>query len=405
MGIAVERNNFVGVGRMVAQLCRDMAANGFEAIYVDGAVAQGSTPTFDQTMQRVIFAATQAVDPLAIEDSDTSNPDFDKRQPWRFVIEVDDDKQTIRWYACTPTNIMDDWTVATSRTRMSTQTSGGNTTGVTSTFKSGFMYAFSNDSQDLTASLFKGPEESEWITVQRMQSAQGSSSLKAITDVDRYSFRYEHYGYDVNGTGYAKVNIESIPLSYRLSISNHGIAFCMWIESKDSVGNNFHWWNIQRMVNKDDGTPIVEGKAPLFCVFSMKGGGGADVNVADLNAVHYFVVREIDVNAPTFPVSASVDTADSNRIINVVQQVSISEENKLVISMMKGLNTQRYAYPHELDMIGYVSADVVSQWADIEVEQYGEGVENKRSFKAMQSNFRNNSGMRILMLQRGAGIE
>lgn len=404
MGIAVERNNFVGVGRMVAQLCRDMAANGFDAIYVDGAIAQGSTPTFDQTMQRVIFAATQAVDPLAIEDSDTSNPDFDKRQPWRFVIEVDDVKQTIRWYACTPTNILDDWTVATSRTRMNPAVGGSSGQFDTFTQKSGFMYAFAStltNGVDSTASLLSGDEASDWLTVRR----RDGQALQTIKDVDRYSFRYEHFGYDVNGTGAAKVNVESIPLSYRLAISDHGIAFCMWIESKDSEGNHFHWWNVQRMVNKDNGEPIVDGKAPLFCVFSMKGGGGADVNVADLNAVHYFVVREIDVNAPTFPVSASVDTADSNRIINVVQQVSISEENKLVISMMKGLNSQRYAYPHELDMIGYVSADVVSQWADIEVEQYGEGEENKRSFKAMQSNFRNNSGMRILMIQRGAGIE
>lgn len=392
MGFQVERNNFIGVNAMAAQLFRDMAANGFKVLNLNGTVVpEGSTPTIDDTVQKILMAPTEAVDPIAIEDNDTENPLFAHRQPWRFAAEVDSVKQAIRWFICTPTNIkMDgsDFTVAVSLDRT---TSSGQTT-VRTMARTGMLYTNSH--------------------VQA--AASGAPNWNAATDIEdtqKYSFRYEHFGFDIT-----KIDKEALPLSYRLSIADHGIAFCMWVESRDSAGDKFHWFNVQRMVDKDTGEPIIGnevpdeiGKAPLFCVFSLIGGGplpgstsNIDADFANPEGIYYFVVREIDVHAPTFPRSATVDSADSTRIISTTQQVSISEDNKLVVSAMKGLNTQRYAYPHELDMVTYLSADVVSQYADVNVRMYGEA--DDRSYKAMKANYSNNKGMRILMLQKGAGI-
>lgn len=398
MGFAVERHNFISVQDLCASIVNDMQSNGFKVLNYNGTPnTVGGTVTIDNTITKVLLAATDEVDPIAVEDDDVSHPNYALRQPWRFVVEVDQTKQAIRWYCCTPTNIVfdgSDFDVAVSYFNTNNHVQGLEAKQrYTQIKKSGML-----GSQSFTRA-------------QRIISPNWPGGVPKFADADdsdeyKYSWRYEHFGFDIEN-----MDRESIPLSYRLAITDHGIAMCMWTEAFDDAGDRFHWWNIQRMVNKDTGEPIIgnelpgiEGKAPLFCVFSMIGGGGGEssVDAAAYDDVYYFVVRERDVNAPTFPVSASIDTADSNRIINTVQQVSISEANKLVISMMKGLNTQRYAYPHELDMIAYVSADVVSQWANVNVRQYGEAED--RSFRALKANHLKNKGMRILMISKGAGI-
>jgi hypothetical protein len=88
--------------------------------------------------------------------------------------------------------------------------------------------------------------------------------------------------------------------------------------------------------------------------------------------------------------------------MNARQQVAISENNKYVITFPNGLNTSRYAYTHELDMIAYTSADVVSEGTNVPITVYGEGT--PRIYKAMPSNGPNNTGMRMLVLVSGGGI-
>lgn len=386
MGISIERGNMTSVGQMVAQLCRDLQANGFKALHLNGApVPNGTTPTFDDTLTKVLFAATDAVDPLAVEDTDTTHANYAKRQPWRFAIEVDHTVQAVRWFFCTPTNIKTtgaEFDISISKFGPKSQGTGNYDT----ICKSGMLQ---------TNSMVQSNESvtPQWDTrPQASPAAQSGFYLK-----DKFSFSYSHFGFNIS-----QIDRQSIPLTYRLAITDHGIAFCVWIEARDSSGDKFSWFNVQRMVDKETGATIVDGKSPLFCVFSMVGGGGTTVNTVDPHGAYYFVVRESDVNSPTFPVSANVDTADSWRIINTVQQLSISEDNKLIMSMMKGMNTERYSYEHELDMIGYLSADVVSQYQDVEITQYNEA--EPRSFKALKANYANNTGMRILMIQKGAGI-
>jgi hypothetical protein len=89
-------------------------------------------------------------------------------------------------------------------------------------------------------------------------------------------------------------------------------------------------------------------------------------------------------------------------IINSQPQVVIAENNRYIVVFPNGLNTPRYMYTEELDMVAYTSADVISHYSDISMTVYNEAT--PRVYKAMQSNGLNNTGMRILMIRKGAGI-
>jgi len=217
-------------------------------------------------------------------------------------------------------------------------------------------------------------------------------------------FLSEEYFYSEDGTDQG-----ASPLSYRMSVSNHGIAFCAWRNAYDNAGDKFAWFVVQRPVDPTDGTILSDYYAPVFCVYSV-GGGGPTVStskyspgiIIDPEGIQRFVVRETDVHAPTKSASAIVPQRDINPIINPAEQVSISVDNKYIITFPSGLNTQRRAYKHELDMLAYTSADVISQDSDVNVTVFGES--EPRTYKAMQANGEYNTGMRILLLIQGAGI-
>lgn len=195
----------------------------------------------------------------------------------------------------------------------------------------------------------------------------------------------------------------SAPLSYRLSVGSHGVAFCAWKNAYDDAGDMFAWFVIQRPVDPATGDVLIDYYSPVFCVYSTGGGGAATNGSITEQGIKKFVVREGDVYAPTESVSAVVPSEDSNAIINPMRQVSISVDNKYMVTFPSGLNTQRRAYKHELDMIAYTSSDVIAQDSDVNVTVFGE-VE-PRTYKAMQANGKYNTGMRILMLTKGAGVD
>jgi len=188
--------------------------------------------------------------------------------------------------------------------------------------------------------------------------------------------------------GITEGNQASYPMSYRLTTCAHGFALFVWNEATDSVGNSFSWLAVQRSVDNASGAPYITGKSPVYAVFSHPKLG-----------ILKFVVRESDVHKPTIAVSATANTEDSRAIINAEPQVAITEDNKYVVTIPNGLNTPRYSYTHELDVIAITSADVVSQWAEVPLTQYGES--QPRVYKAMCANGANNTGMRVLMLMSG----
>lgn len=181
------------------------------------------------------------------------------------------------------------------------------------------------------------------------------------------------------------------PMSYFLAITARGVFLSVWEgAASDTNGDYYSWMLVQRPVDRDTGATIVAGKAPVFCVAAVG------------NAITRFVVREIDVTKPTWPVSAVTDTADAAAIINDKVQVAVSEDNQYVVSFPSRLNTPRYAYTYELDMIGYTSATVVSQNTEVPLTLYAEP--QPRNYVAVHSNQANSNGMRIVALVKGGGI-
>ena len=232
------------------------------------------------------------------------------------------------------------------------------------------------------------------------------------------------------------------PMSYILSVSDHGIFLGIWDQSTDeyqselaNVSPSFRWLVIQRPVLHTDGSVYVDGRAPVFCVYTTyqtgmiprtsiealpewnsavsldsSSGVSAALNAAGklkdyiaINGVYYksvqsqfhrkFTVRESDVLRPSLSHPADQNVEDSAAILNANYQVSVSEDNRYVVTIPKGLNTTRYAYTHELDMIAYTSADVVGQWSEIELDVYGG---QKYLYKSLLANRIKNTGMRIL---------
>jgi hypothetical protein len=158
--------------------------------------------------------------------------------------------------------------------------------------------------------------------------------------------------------------------------------------------------------------------------FEETGSYSLNIPSPEYALVRRFIVREEDVLAPypthsftknafgtnldyatggfPFGVPADKHTVDYNAVINTKQQVSISEDNKYVITFPNGLNTARYSYTHEMDMIAYTSADVISDGSEVSITVYGEAT--PRKYVAISANGPNNTGMRILVLKSGGGI-
>lgn len=180
----------------------------------------------------------------------------------------------------------------------------------------------------------------------------------------------------------------SYPMQYRLTVTSRGFVLAVWEDATDEdTIPVFSWLVVQRPVNNKTGVPLTVGHCPLFAVYGVGG------------KYSRFVVRESDVLKPTFPVSADSNSQDAAAIINTKSQVSITENNRYVMTFPNGLNTPRYMYTDELDLIAYTSADVVSMYSEVPITAYGEAT--PRKYKAMSANGAYNTGMRILMLIEG----
>ena len=206
------------------------------------------------------------------------------------------------------------------------------------------------------------------------------------------------------------------PLNYLLTMTNRGIFLGMWEgnwstlqKTKAATDNFFNWFLIQRPVNRNTGEVLTTGVCPVFCI----------------NSVGYdywkMIVREKDVIHPTqgaadcasllfnettgtistvttpYRVPADAHSQDNFAIINSTTQISLTEDSKYLISLLHDLNTPRFRYTEELDMIGQTSADVCMAGNDLSMTTYGES--GPRIYHAMPANNPYNSGLRIVVLK------
>lgn len=407
MGFSVQREGFVRATELVTRLVNDMDENGFDIIYLNGAESVG--PAVDETTFAVLKPTT-SVDPLAA----------DHDQPWRVVITarstegdiegkpsylyVNGHRNWIRFYICCPEQIIktgSTWRVAYKEFNDVATVSGGNAPGSTKTTSQNFY-------KKPAGMVTLNSSEYEKVSSTRNPPPENGNGVPSYRHGFFYCFNQDGAldasSSTVNTPNWGKSgDFAAHPLSYRLTISDHGIAFALWGESFDSGGKEFAWFCTQRMVDKDTGAIVTENKSPLITVFSLYGNGSDELNVADPTQIQFMITRESDVNTPTFPRSAVVDSADSNRIINAVQQVAVGEDKNFIIHFPNGICTQRYGYPHELDMIAYTSADVISQENEVEMTFFGEA--QPRKYQALAANNTYNKGMRILFQIEGIGID
>lgn len=328
VGYVIEKHGFITAALLIADAVSEMIDNGFTQIFPVAPFDPSSAgDTFSVTLE-----ASGDVDPLNAAAVTT-------KQPWRVKFDVIS-KNLVGVYVATPTQLLADGTHA-----FETSSAGANT-----------------DIVGATGGIATGGV----ITPANLPAGFINRTTRVSDDT-------------------------SYPLSYILSITPRGFYLGTWEEAITMESSTyFNWVLVQRPVDRDTGTVLTTGKAPVWCV-----------NQTNDN-LYQFVVRESDIFRPGKRRSASVNEEDSEAILNKMTQVRLTEDGKYVINFPSRLNTSRYRYPHELDMIGSTSADVVSQWSNIDIEVYGE--EDPRTYKALQANAVGNTGMRILVLTVGGGI-
>ncbi len=181
------------------------------------------------------------------------------------------------------------------------------------------------------------------------------------------------------------------PMSYRLTITNRGVFLGVWEANAEELGSGFNWLLVQRSVDRLTGETrgstieTEDGRCPVYCLNCVN------------NKYYKFVVREKDLIMPSQRKQADANVEDSAAVINSKNQQSLTETGEYVITFISNLNSSRYKYADELDMIGTVSADVVGAGTPIEVTVYGE--EEPRVYRALYPNGAYGTGMRLMVLE------
>lgn len=340
-GQVFSRNGFLDVQTAITSIVNDMITGGFTQVYPAPGATTFTAPTQTGTSYvpySVSLDATTTVDPLATS------------QPWRLQFNVGS-AQDVSLNIATPNQI--------------------GTTGTVSTVLSGATATVTDYAGAVGAAnptLFANqadPTTGFFNRASRIMKT-GSGSSAVYTSTNTYT------------------------ISYYLSCTPRGFALAIWEEAMDNIVATQSWVVVQRPVDRVTGTVLTTGKAPLFCANSVG------------NLYWKFTVRESDINRPTTRQQADTNTSDSTAVINTTQQVSIDESGKYIINFPCRLNTQRYAYTQEMDLIGYTSADVVSQFTAVPVTVYGE--QAARTYQSLFANAINDTNMRILFLSAGGGI-
>lgn len=383
MPIFKQATGFDDQRKLYRAIAQDLVKGGMALISVNGDNTQTDPANIPEDVATLVLAATPVMDPVADD------------QPWRLCFKLT--KDTVRAYAATPLQILDDGTVSVSgkSTISGPNTPGQPTASAAFPFYSGTIGNYRPDVAG-TGTTDEDIAQRDTYFYHRGLINKGETLAKGSMQ----------FAVDPNPANLFLADQSATPFSYAVSVSAHGIAVVTNVEAQDDLGCRQNWFCIQRAINPD-GSVVVTGKAPLFCLYSCYGGGSADANTVVPSGIMRFTVREADLNAPAPATSAVAHTPDSNAVMNPIQQVTFNENNRYDFRFPAGLNTHRHSYPYEIDMIGYGSADVSSQRIGIEVQVYGEVKDGQpvlRKYRAQAANSPRNTGMRLFLLELGGGI-
>jgi hypothetical protein len=384
MGIAIRKEGFTTAGKITLAVIDDMLANGFKAIFpVDGTGAYVKPVGATAEKFSVTLEAGPSVDPL-----NPLIPGATPNQPWRVAFSVTDNA-TMGMFAGSPTALPNDGSLpyttdsVTEITTTTVRIIGAR--GIVGEDYTPYRLTQTADKPYFqNAGLFQPhwKNKTEGFINRRtkvwVDSIVGNSQSQIETP-------------PVFPTDPTKDVSATYPMSYYLAITPRGFYLSIWQGAGTNVsGTDFSWVLVQRPVHRDTGIVVVEGKAPVFCVNAVG------------NQINRFVVREADLVDASTITSAVLDTKDTTAIINDKKQIGVSENNQYIVNYPSRLNTPRYAYTYELDMIGYTSATVVGGTTEVPQTLYGE--ETPRKYIGMHANILNNNGMRIVALKEGGGI-
>jgi hypothetical protein len=210
---------------------------------------------------------------------------------------------------------------------------------------------------------------------------------------------YNRIGVDQT-SGYA------VPLNYEITMSKRGIFFGVWDVLSESTGVKFNWVLVQRSVDRASGAIRGRPKTKEFGQDTYTNAVDSFVTTTKnsvkplwcvncVNGYYYkFNPREEDIGAPSTRTSAVFNTEDSTASINPFDQQSLTDDSKYVITFLSNLNSNRFKYPDELDLVGTVSADVIGNGTEATVTVYGEPID--RVYRALPPNQPYGTGMRLV---------
>lgn len=386
MGFHVQRSNFIKVNDLIKSIAADMTANGFSVVYDGSNVLSAPVNDPVPSTYKLTLEATDAIDPLALT------------QKWRVHFNILDIFQC-KMYVAADTQLPNDGTISTLERGLLLNIA--DSAGV---IGSDLPYPYYLNDNTLMIPL----DEYNQITQYDIDSV---ARTKRINNADRQFIDRSIRIPDLAAA-------QSYPMSYMLTITPRGFSLAVWEEQQDPFGVNNSWIVVQRPVDRNNGAALVDlaTRTPLFCVYGLKdmyipaaikpsiGGSTKQVIYPESwdSGIKKFIVREQDVFKPTVSYPAAYDSEDSNAILNDKQQVSITEDSKYILTFPNRLNTPRYAYTQELDMMAFTSADVVSQRTEVPILVYGESTE--RIYKSLFANGPNNTRMRLMFLAEGGGV-
>lgn len=376
MGAFIHRKGLTTTDNIMKTLYEDLIGNGFDPILPESGPFN---PGVGNT--KFVVESTAAVNPV------------NARQAYRIMMErggnsgTGPDLDCLKVIIANPQQITDLGAV-TSRPTMSDPSIPDNlymqqvmghlgSQYKPNSFPNTYTTGTSTDPQNIPGPSTKPKDDAVFLN----RGIDDVTSTRNGTSGTSYTVRSTHNTY-VENTG--------IAYSYVLSISDHGVAFFLWEDSTEPAPI-FSMFCVQTPVDKDTGQPLLDLKSPIFCIYNCNNTG-----------YKKFVVSEEDVAAPTVSVSAGQDSLNSAAILNEEEQVSVKINSRYLITFPNRVNTERYAYAEELDMIAYASADVIGEDTLIPITVYGEEV--PRKYRAMKSTGPNNTKMRLLLLQEGGGI-
>lgn len=395
MGIAILKEGFPTAGGVTLEVIDQMLDNGFKAIFpVDGEGVYQRPVGAALEKFVVTLEAGPEVDPL---NAVAVTP----KQPWRINFSVTDNA-TLGVFVGSSAALPADGSIPYTSDTVTTTTTTGATKNTRLVGAKGIVGA--DYTPPRKAKSAQSQVDKDFFTDQSEFAPHWNNPTEGFINrrnkvwLDIISTTPPGIGGNVAAEVLPVYPIEpekdisnTYPLSYYLAITDRGVFLSIWQGSvTDMQGQDFSWLLVQRPVKRDTGVVVTEGKAPVFCVNSVG------------NQINRFVVRESDVTDASAIISAVTDTKDGTAIINDKKQVGVSENNQYIVNYPSRLNTPRYAYTYELDMIGFASATVISGTTEVPQTLYGEA--EPRTYLGMHSNLPANNGMRIVALKLGAGI-